>query len=49
MLAQTGLPVTSIALHLGYSESSAFTRAFRAHCGTTPAAFRAMTGRDGLD
>jgi AraC-like DNA-binding protein len=41
MLAQTELAITSIALHLGYSESSAFTRAFRAHSGTTPAAFRA--------
>ena len=29
MLAETSIPVTSVALHLGYSETSAFSRGFR--------------------
>jgi len=40
LLAETHLPVTSIALQLGYSESSAFSRGFKAQVGQTPAAFR---------
>ena len=41
MLTETRMPVTQIALHLGYSETSAFTRAFKAMTGRSPAAFRA--------
>lgn len=40
MLAETSIPVTSIALQLGYSETSAFSRGFKIQVGETPAAFR---------
>jgi len=40
MLAETNMPVTSIALHLGYSEGSALSRSFRTQTGSTPAEFR---------
>jgi AraC-like DNA-binding protein len=40
LLAETSLPVTSIALQLGYSETSAFSRGFKHHVGETPAEFR---------
>ena len=36
LLDNTKLPLTDIAAALGYSESSAFTRAFRRWCGTAP-------------
>ena len=45
MLRETDLPVTSIALHLGYSEASAFTRGFKATVGSSPITFRRMTRR----
>lgn len=40
-LADPGLQLSEIALLLGYSEQSAFTRAFRQWTGLTPKAFRA--------
>jgi len=40
MLAETSIPVTSIALQLGYSETSAFSRGFKIQVGETPAEFR---------
>lgn len=40
MLAETTIPVTSIALQLGYSETSAFSRGFKIQVGETPAEFR---------
>ncbi|GGB54518.1 AraC family transcriptional regulator [Tistrella bauzanensis] len=44
MLTETAMPVTLIALHLGYSETSAFTRAFKAMTGRAPLAFRNEAG-----
>jgi AraC-like DNA-binding protein len=40
LLAETALPVTEIGVRLGYSETSAFSRAFRVQTGTSPARFR---------
>ena len=40
MLVETSIPVTSIALQLGYSETSAFSRGFKIQVGETPAEFR---------
>jgi AraC-like DNA-binding protein len=40
MLVETSIPVTSIALQLGYSETSAFSRGFKTQVGETPAEFR---------
>lgn len=40
MLAQPELPVTSIALAVGYQTPSAFAAAFRRVTGTTPTAYR---------
>jgi len=40
MLTETSIPVTSIALQLGYSETSAFSRGFKIQVGETPAEFR---------
>lgn len=40
MLAETDLPVTAIALRLGYSETSAFSRGFKIQAGETPASYR---------
>ncbi|GGC87403.1 AraC-like transcriptional regulator QhpR [Chelatococcus reniformis] len=40
MLEETDLPVTAIALRLGYSETSAFSRGFKTQVGETPAAYR---------
>ncbi|MEL6184410.1 MAG: AraC family transcriptional regulator [Myxococcota bacterium] len=39
-LALTDSKITEIALHLGYSETSAFTRAFKRMQGASPVAFR---------
>lgn len=41
MLKDTDLPLTQIAAALGYSEASAFTRAFRRWSGQVPTAWRA--------
>ncbi len=40
LLAHTGVPLGQIAAALGYSEASAFTRAFRRWSGQTPTAWR---------
>lgn len=40
LLRTTRLPVVEVALELGYDDVSRFTRHFRRHAGTTPAAFR---------
>ena len=40
LLATTILPITDIALAVGYSTPSAFTTAFRREAGVTPSAFR---------
>ena len=40
LLEQTEVPLGQIAAALGYSEASAFTRAFRRWSGVTPTAWR---------
>ena len=40
LLSESRLPVTRIAEQLGFSETSAFTRAFRNHARMSPRAFR---------
>lgn len=42
LLSDWNLSMTVIAGRLGFSESSAFTRAFRSHTGHSPRSFRAM-------
>lgn len=39
-LLNTAHPVSDIALEVGYSDTSAFTRAFTKECGVSPRAFR---------
>ena len=41
LLSQTKIPLSQVAAALGYSEASAFTRAFRRWSGQTPTAWRA--------
>lgn len=41
-LVFTALPAQSIALTLGYSDPAYFNRAFRRHCGVTPAEYRRL-------
>jgi AraC-like DNA-binding protein len=41
LLSETNLSVTAVALYLGYSETSAFTRAFSKQVGMSPYAHRA--------
>ena len=43
-LADPGMGIAEVALLLGYSEQSAFTRAFRRWTGDTPRAFRKANG-----
>ncbi|GEO16319.1 AraC family transcriptional regulator [Microvirga aerophila] len=45
LLTQTKIPLSEIAVALGYSEASAFTRAFRRWSGQSPAAWRLEHGR----
>jgi AraC-like DNA-binding protein len=45
LLAETDMPVTAIGLRLGYSETSAFSRAFHAQAGCSPARYRAAALR----
>jgi len=40
MLTETDLTITSIALQLGYSETSAFSRSFKVQVGETPSEYR---------
>ena len=40
LLTESRLPVTCIAEQLGFSETSAFTRAFRSHARVSPRAYR---------
>ncbi|MFI4997054.1 MAG: AraC family transcriptional regulator [Hyphomicrobiales bacterium] len=49
LIADTSLAMTQIAASLGYSEASAFTRAFRRWSGMTPMSWRAkhLTARNG--
>ena len=42
-LAQQNLPITKIAQRLGFSEPSAFNRAFKTWTGVTPGAYRKPT------
>ncbi|MEZ5841918.1 MAG: helix-turn-helix domain-containing protein [Hyphomicrobiales bacterium] len=42
-LSHTAKPLSDIALGLGYSDQSAFGRAFRAAAGTTPRQYRTGT------
>lgn len=44
LLAQTDLPITTVALDLGFSSSSHFARAFRRSTGASPRAFRLTRG-----
>ena len=44
-LADTEVPLVQIAVALGYSEASAFTRAFRRWSGQTPTVWRAANGQ----
>jgi AraC-like DNA-binding protein len=48
LLDNTQLPLTDIAASLGYSEASAFTRAFRRWSGAAPSSRRRMERRDSL-
>jgi AraC-like DNA-binding protein len=48
LLDNTQLPLTDIAASLGYSESSAFTRAFRRWCGMVPSRRRRTESRGDL-
>ncbi len=43
LLTTSEAPVATIADRVGYRSKSAFTRAFRAELGTTPARFRRKT------
>ena len=45
LLATTDLPVKTIAARVGFSSRSYFSRAFKAHAGTDPAAYRAASSR----
>lgn len=44
-LAETKLPLSDIALKMGYSELSAFARAFRRLTGVPPLAYRRSATR----
>jgi AraC-like DNA-binding protein len=44
LLSQTRIPLSEVAVALGYSEASAFTRAFRRWSGQAPAAWRLEHG-----
>ncbi len=42
-VAHSDLALLELALLLGYSDQSSFTRSFKRWTGTTPAAYRAQT------
>jgi AraC-like DNA-binding protein len=44
MLADNSIPLAQIAVALGYSEASAFTRAFQRWCGVYPLEWRSRKG-----
>ena len=44
-MAITNTSLPTIAADLGYSEASAFYRAFRKRAGMTPDAYRRMSGK----
>ncbi|MGE4482598.1 AraC-like transcriptional regulator QhpR [Acidocella sp.] len=44
LLIKTSLPITAIGERLGYSETSAFSRAFRAQTGLSPVSYRRRGG-----
>lgn len=46
VLADEHVPLTEVALLLGYSEQSSFSRAFRSWTGLTPRDFRSRALRD---
>jgi len=46
-LQHTDRPVVEIALDLGYSDASNFTRAFRRQTGVSPSTFRRQARGDG--
>jgi AraC-like DNA-binding protein len=46
LLQDTQVPLAQIAAALGYSEASAFTRAFRRWSGQTPTAWRSHSDTD---
>jgi AraC-like DNA-binding protein len=46
LLQDTQVPLAQIAAALGYSEASAFTRAFRRWSGKTPTAWRSQNDTD---
>jgi AraC-like DNA-binding protein len=48
LLDNTQLPLTDIAASLGYSQSSAFMRAFRCWCGVVPSRRRRTESRGSL-
>jgi AraC-like DNA-binding protein len=48
LLEDTEIPLSELAGILGYSEASAFTRAFRRWEGTSPARWR-LTGKRSAD
>jgi transcriptional regulator GlxA family with amidase domain len=45
LLETTDLPITQVALAVGFSESAHFTRTFQREVGTTPRAYRRGIGR----
>lgn len=45
LLKETGMPANQVALVLGYSDASAFTRAFRRWSGKSPARWRAAAAK----
>ena len=45
LLASTPLPIAEIARRVGYRQSAQFAKAFRAHYGALPSAYRATRAR----
>ncbi|WP_051661113.1 AraC family transcriptional regulator [Bosea sp. 117] len=45
LLATTGLPLTTVALSVGFSTPSHFSTTFRQHEGVSPSAYRRLFGR----
>jgi AraC-like DNA-binding protein len=45
LLATTSMPLKEIAAAAGYGDASAFSRAFKRWCGTTPAEWRTKNGQ----